>query len=128
VLQKPIDVEESSAQASRVFLAQDMACYHSKPRIFEIYLNAIEWGDNIYGLQGTAQTYYGKSAGKLLPEEAAILVAMIPNPRRYTPSRNLKYLESRKTAIFERMGRYTYLTPEECKAARARPVVARQLS
>jgi monofunctional biosynthetic peptidoglycan transglycosylase len=110
------------------FIAQDMERYLSKQRIFEIYLNVIEWGDGIYGIQGAAQTYYGKSAGELLPEEAAILAAMIPNPRRYTPRSNLKYLESRKTVILKRMVRYKYLTPEKREAASARPVVFQQLS
>ena len=62
----------------------------------------------------------------MLPEEAAILAAMIPNPRRYTPARNLKYLEKRKADILGRLARYSYLPKDEYEAARSRPVVFRQ--
>jgi monofunctional biosynthetic peptidoglycan transglycosylase len=95
----------------------------TKQRIFEIYLNVIEWGDGIYGIEPAARKYFGKGASELLPEEAAILAAMIPNPRRYTPARNLKYLERRKSEILSRLVRYKYLDEEEYESARVRPVV-----
>jgi len=110
------------------FIAQELERHLTKQRIFEIYLNVIEWGDGIYGIEPAAQTYYGKSASELLPEQAAILAAMIPNPRRYTPIRNLRYLESRKGVILQRLVSYKYLTTDEYDEARARPVVFRQLS
>ena len=110
------------------FIAQEMERTLSKQRIFEIYLNVIEWGDRLYGIQPAAQTYFGKSASELLPEEGAILAAMIPNPRRYTPSRNLKYLEKRKADILTQLSRYNYLGKSEYEAARVRPVVFRPVS
>jgi monofunctional biosynthetic peptidoglycan transglycosylase len=110
------------------FIAQEMERRLSKYRIFEIYLNVIEWGDGTYGVEPAAQRYFGKSASQLLPEEAAILAAMIPNPRRYTPARNLKYLEKRKAEILSRLSRWNYLAKEEYEAARVRPVVFRQTS
>ena len=105
------------------FIAQEMERQLSKQRIFEIYLNVIEWGDRIYGIEPASQRYFGKSASELLPEEAAILAAMIPNPRRYTPAKNLKYLEKRKAEILDRLARYSYLDKAEYEAARIRPVV-----
>jgi monofunctional glycosyltransferase len=110
------------------FIAQELERDLSKQRIFEIYLNVIEWGDGIYGIEPAAHRYFGKSASELLPEEAAILAAMIPNPRRYTPARNLKYLEKRKADILSRLARYNYLPKDEYEAARARPLVFRQVS
>jgi monofunctional biosynthetic peptidoglycan transglycosylase len=107
------------------FIAQEMERTLSKQRIFEIYLNVIEWGDRLYGIQPAAQTYFGKSPSELLPEEGAILAAMIPNPRRYTPSRNRKYLERRKTDILTQLSRYNYLGKSEYEAAKVRPVVFR---
>ncbi len=53
----------------------------TKRRILELYLNVIEWGDGIYGAEAAAQHYFHKSAAALMPEEAAFLAAMIPNPR-----------------------------------------------
>jgi len=110
------------------FIAQELEQNLTKQRIFEIYLNVIEWGDGIYGIEPAAQKYFGKPASDLLPEEAAVLAAMIPNPRRYTPSRNLKYLEKRKGEILDRLARWNYLRPEEYQAAIVRPVVFRQAS
>ncbi len=109
-------------------IAQEMEKDLSKQRIFEIYLNVIEWGDGIYGIEPASRRYFGKSASALLPEEAAILAAMIPNPRRYTPARNLKYLEKRKAEILSRLARYNYLPPEEYEAARTRALVFRPVS
>jgi monofunctional biosynthetic peptidoglycan transglycosylase len=105
------------------FIARELERTLSKQRIFEIYLNVIEWGDGIYGVEPAAKRYFAKPASALLPEEGAILAAMIPNPRRYTPARNLKYLEKRKAEILERLVRWKYLTPEEYATAKVRPVV-----
>jgi monofunctional glycosyltransferase len=110
------------------FIAQELERSLSKQRIFEMYLNVIEWGDGIYGIGPAAERYFGKPASDLLPEEAAILAAMIPNPRRYTPSRNLKYLEKRKAEILDRLVRWHYLSPGEYQAALARPIVFRSVS
>jgi monofunctional biosynthetic peptidoglycan transglycosylase len=110
------------------FIAQELERSLSKQRIFEIYLNVIEWGDGVYGIEPASRKYFGKSASELLPEEAAILAAMIPNPRRYTPARNLKYLERRKKEILQRLARWKYLPPDEYAAALVRPIVFRQPS
>ena len=110
------------------FIAQELERTLSKQRIFEIYLNVIEWGDGIYGIEPAARRYFGKTPSELFPEEAAILAAMIPNPRRYTPARNLKYLERRKKEILERLARWKYLPPDEYEAALLRPIVFRQAS
>jgi monofunctional biosynthetic peptidoglycan transglycosylase len=110
------------------FIAQELERRLSKERIFEIYLNVIEWGEGIYGVETASRRYFGKSASELRPEEAAILAAMIPNPRRYTPARNLKYLEKRKTEILDRLVRWKYLAPKEYEAAIVRPIVFQRAS
>src|SRR5215468_6656360 len=91
------------------FIAQELERNLSKQRIFEIYLNVIEWGDGLYGAEPAARRYFAKSASELLPEEAAVLAAMIPNPRRYTPARNHAYLEKRKNEILDHMVQWNYL-------------------
>jgi len=110
------------------FIAQELERNLTKQRIFEIYLNVIEWGDGIYGIESAARRYFGKSASELLPEEGAVLAAMIPNPRRYTPARNLKYLEKRKNEILKRLARWKYLPADEYQAAIIRPIVFRSPS
>ena len=54
-----------------------------KQRIFELYLNVIEWGSGVFGAEAAAQRYFGISAARLAPEQAARLAAMAPNPRFY---------------------------------------------
>jgi monofunctional glycosyltransferase len=54
-----------------------------KRRIFEIYLNVIEWGSGIFGSEAAARRYFGESAAQLTGEQAARLAAMAPNPRHY---------------------------------------------
>jgi len=70
----------------------------SKRRIFEVYLNVIEWGNGIFGAEAAARHYFGIGAGQLGPEQAAKLAGMVPNPRFYDRNRNAPGL-ARKTAI-----------------------------
>ncbi len=72
----------------------------SKRRIFEIYLNVIEWGNGIFGAEAAAKYYYHTSARNLSEEQSATLAAMVPNPRYYDKHRQAKGL-MRKTGIIE---------------------------
>ena len=54
-----------------------------KRRIFELYLNVIEWGNGVFGAEAAAKRYFGVSAAQLNAEQAARLAAMAPNPRFY---------------------------------------------
>lgn len=54
-----------------------------KQRILEIYLNVVEWGNGIFGIEAAAQRYYKTSAAQLGPAQAARLAVMLPNPRKY---------------------------------------------
>jgi monofunctional biosynthetic peptidoglycan transglycosylase len=72
----------------------------SKRRIFEIYLNVIEWGNGIFGAEAAAKYYFHTSAKNLSAEQAAKLAAMVPNPRYYDKHRQAKGL-IRKTGIIE---------------------------
>jgi monofunctional glycosyltransferase len=56
-----------------------------KRRILELYLNVIEWGPGIYGVEAAAGHYYGKSASALTAEEAVRLASILPNPIRFRP-------------------------------------------
>ena len=75
----------------------------SKRRIFEIYLNVIEWGNGVFGAQAAARYYYGVNAANLDPEQAARLAAMVPKPRFYDKVRETPLLERRTGIIRERM-------------------------
>ncbi len=80
----------------------------TKKRIFEIYLNVIEWGDGIYGAEAASRSYFGKSCSALSEEEAAALAAVIINPRRYSPIEPNKRIRTRTAMILARMQKYRY--------------------
>ncbi|MEW9899428.1 monofunctional biosynthetic peptidoglycan transglycosylase [Chitinivorax sp. PXF-14] len=73
----------------------------SKRRIFEIYLNVIEWGNGVFGADAAARYYYKTSAANLSAAQAAKLASMVTNPRYFDEHRNDRKL-LRKTAIIQR--------------------------
>jgi monofunctional biosynthetic peptidoglycan transglycosylase len=75
----------------------------SKRRIFEIYLNIIEWGNGVFGAEAASRHYFKKSAANLDAWEAAHLAAMVPNPRYYDRNRNTAYLQRKTNLILGRM-------------------------
>jgi len=75
----------------------------SKRRILEIYLNIIELGDGIFGVESASRKYFGKSASELTMEEAARLASIIPSPLRYTPNSNKRFVSWRSKIILNRM-------------------------
>jgi len=77
----------------------------SKRRILEIYLNVAEWGDGIFGIEAAARHYYHKSAKNLTAREASRLVAVLPNPIKYNPTGNQKYVKNRSRIIYKTMQR-----------------------
>ncbi len=99
-------------------LTYRMEGHLSKHRILEIYLNVIEWGEDIYGIEAASRVYFGKRASQLDAAESALLAAMIPNPRRFNPSRNMKSLKVRQERILGWMKMAGHLTEEEYKTAR----------
>jgi monofunctional biosynthetic peptidoglycan transglycosylase len=76
-----------------------------KNRILEIYLNVIEWGESTYGAEAAARRYFKKSAAALDSNEAALLAAMIPNPKVLNPLKKNRQLYKRQQRILRRMSR-----------------------
>ena len=75
-----------------------------KQRIFEIYLNVVEWGVGVFGAEAAARHYYGVSAAALGASQAAKLAVMLPKPRFYDKNRASGYLAARTGLILRRMG------------------------
>lgn len=66
-------------------MAPIAGCIWGKRRTLEIYLNVVEWGDGIYGIEAAAQKYFHRSASQLRVHQAAALAAILPNPRGLSP-------------------------------------------
>ncbi|MGH8782813.1 monofunctional biosynthetic peptidoglycan transglycosylase [Paraburkholderia sp.] len=75
-----------------------------KERIFEIYLNSVEWGNGVYGAEAAARYYYRTSAGKLTGWQSARLAVMLPRPKYFDEHRGSAYLTQRAGVIARRMG------------------------
>ena len=76
----------------------------TKTRIFELYLNVIEWGDRVWGAEAAARTYFGIPAAGLSRQQSALLAGAIINPRLLTPARPTRRLLRRQQIILARMG------------------------
>lgn len=88
----------------------------SKRRIMEVYLNIAEWGDGLYGIEAASRARFGKPAAALTPREAALLAAVLPNPREWSPAPPTPYIAGRADVIVRRMGQLGPLL--DCVAAR----------
>lgn len=84
----------------------------SKQRIMEVYLNSIEMGDGIYGLDACAEYNFGKSAKDLSRSECALIAATLPNPRRFSSRNPSGYMRLRERQIKANM-RYIPSFPKE---------------
>ena len=74
-----------------------------KKRILEVYLNIIELGNGVYGVEAAAQKYFGKSAAQLSPQQSAALAAVLPAPKRYSVSKPGPYVKKRQRWILRQM-------------------------
>jgi monofunctional biosynthetic peptidoglycan transglycosylase len=84
----------------------------TKKRIIELYLNLVEWGEGVFGIEAAARYYFGKSAAALGPEEAARLAVILPNPRKLKPVGNSRYVDRRAGVIYNIMVKRGIVIPE----------------
>lgn len=77
-----------------------------KERIMEVYLNSIEMGNGIYGIEAASQHWFKKSAKNLTKKEAAAIAAILPNPRKFKATNSSRYIERRKNNIHGQMRLY----------------------
>ena len=77
--------------------------FWSKERIMEVYLNVSEMGDGYYGAEAASRRYFRCSASKLNKDQAAWLACILPNPRKYSPTRPTTYLQGRHAWIRRNM-------------------------
>lgn len=74
-----------------------------KRRILELYVNLIEWGPGVFGIEAASRTYFGKPASALTLDEGTRLAAVIPSPLRHRPDADSRYVLRRKAIVLGRM-------------------------
>ena len=98
----------------------------TKRQILEIYLNEVEWGENIFGIESASRFYLDKHVAELSTAEAALLTGMLPNPHYFNPYKRMEKARDRQERILFNMQQAKILTAEEYAAAVVAPVTLRQ--
>jgi monofunctional biosynthetic peptidoglycan transglycosylase len=80
-----------------------------KKRILDVYLNVIEMGDGIFGIEMAANQYFNKPASELTRQEAALIAACLPSPKRYKVKPASSFMQARSRAIMRQM---SFLAPD----------------
>jgi len=116
------DARTLTRKFEEAFLAIRLEQALPKRRIFELYLNLIEWGDGIFGAEAAARRYFGVPASRLTERQAVLLAAVIINPRRFSVLHPTRRIERRVRLIASRMRRRGFLNEEQYAAAIGKPL------
>jgi monofunctional glycosyltransferase len=90
-------------KGEELIIAMMLEACMDKQRIYEIYLNSVEWGVGVFGAEAAARHYYGISAAALSAPQAARLAVMLPKPRYFDKNQGSGYLQRRSELILRRM-------------------------
>ena len=97
----------------------------TKRQILEIYLNEVEWGENIYGIEAASRYYLDKHSSELTIGEAALLAGMLPNPRYYNPAKRPEKARDRQERVLFNLQQAKLITQDEYAGALAAPLKLR---
>ena len=106
-------------KARELVLARRLEAELGKQRILALYVNVVEWGDGVYGIEAAAREHFGTSARELTVAQGAMLAGMLPAPRRWLPAQRPPVLRARATVIVDRLEQAGRITPEQAVGARA---------
>ena len=95
---------------------------YTKDEILVMYLNAVFFGSNSYGISSASNQFFGKRPAELLTEESAVLVGMVNKPTRYNPALNPEHALRRRNVVLDRMCSMDYLTRQACDSIKALPI------
>lgn len=99
-------------------LAMAIEQRYSKDEILDMYLNSVFFGENSFGIEAAAHTYFGKKPSQLTLAESAMLVGVLPAPSAYSPiSGDPTLAKERQTTVLSRMVKNGYITEEQKTAA-----------
>ena len=108
-----------SYKVQQIFLSVKLERYMGKKEIFQLYVNKINFGKNIRGVQMASRYYFGKDCTELTTSEAALLAGIVNLPNYYNPYVNLDYATERRDTVLDMMLRHGYLDQEEYDLAKA---------
>lgn len=82
--------------------------FWSKERILEVYLNSIEFGDHLFGIEAASQHYFGISSSRLSKKQAALLATSLPNPVIFNVAKPSEYMLRRQSWVLQQMSNLVY--------------------
>lgn len=94
-------------KAFELYFAGLIELIWGKERIMEVYLNVIEMGNGIFGIEAASGYYFHKHASQLSPVQASTIAAILPNPRKYSAKNPSKFILSRRSQIVNLSGKLT---------------------
>ncbi|MFI5151900.1 MAG: penicillin-binding protein 1A [Chitinophagales bacterium] len=94
----------------------------TKEEILALYLNAVPFGDNVYGIRNASRTFFQKEPDQLSVDEAAVLIGMLSGNNLYNPRRNPKAAIDRRNTVINRMVDENYLSADEAAKFKAKPI------
>ena len=95
---------------------------YTKDEIMNMYMNAIFFGSNAYGIQAASQTFFAKAPSELTVEEAATLVGMVNKPTRYNPALNPDKSLVRRNFVISQMEKAGFISKEMCDSIQQIPI------
>lgn len=90
-------------KAQEALITVWLELFWDKRRILEVYLNVVEWGQGLFGVDAAAHHYFHTDAAHLAENQAVLLAVMLPAPRRFEKNPYSAYLDNRSQIILERM-------------------------
>ncbi|WP_338863244.1 monofunctional biosynthetic peptidoglycan transglycosylase [Myxococcus stipitatus] len=105
-------------KAKELVLARRLEDALTKKRILAVYLNVVEWGNGVYGVEAGAREHFGVSASQVTVAQGAILAAMLPAPRKRSPSSGSRALWKRAHWIVDQLESVGRISSAEASAAR----------
>ncbi|RMG05259.1 MAG: penicillin-binding protein 1A [Cyanobacteria bacterium J055] len=117
-----------SRKVAEAVLAIRLEQILEKNQLFELYLNQVYWGHNLYGAETAARSYFNKSAKDLSLGEAAMMAGLIQAPEDYSPFVNYQLARQRQATVLGRMVELQWITPAEAETARKQPIKLGQIT
>ena len=110
-------------KVKEMLMARKIEEQYSKEKIIEMYLNTVPFGNNAFGIEAAAETYFNKRGTDLSLTESATLVAMLKGPTRYNPLRQPTLAKDRRNLVLRRMVEHDYLNQNTYASLYAEPIV-----
>jgi penicillin-binding protein 1A len=111
-----------SRKVAEAVLAIRLEQILEKNELFELYLNQVYWGHNLYGAETAARSYFRKSAKDLTLGEAAMMAGSIQAPEEFSPFASLEVAKERQATVLDRMVQLEWITAAESEAAKQQPI------